>query len=101
MKTVLTTIAGTAVVAAGLMLAGTANAAPVGPSNASDIVMQLQARGNTVIVNRTGTEPLSECIVTGVREGQTYTRYDSGFPGAQMDPMSQVVSMTVYVDAKC
>jgi succinate dehydrogenase/fumarate reductase flavoprotein subunit len=54
-----------------------------------------------VIVNRTGTQPLSECIVTGVREGQTYSRYDSGFPGAQMDPMSHVISMTVYVDARC
>jgi hypothetical protein len=101
MKTVLTTVAGTAIIAAGLAFAGAANATPVSPSNASDIIMQLQARGNTVIVNRTGTQPLSECTVTGVREGQTYSRYDSGFPGAQMDPMSQVVSMTVYVDAKC
>jgi hypothetical protein len=101
MKTVLTTIAGAAVVTAAFALAGTANAAPVDPANASEIVMQLQARGNTVIVNRTGTQPLSECTVTGVREGQTYSRYDSGYPGAQMDPMSQVVSMTVFVDAKC
>jgi hypothetical protein len=101
MKTVLTTVAGTAIVAAGLALAGTANATPVAPANASDIVMQLQARGNTVIVNRTGTQPLSECTVTGVREGQSYSRYDSGYPGAQNDPMTQVVSMTVFVDAKC
>ena len=101
MKTALTTVAGTAFVAAAFALAGTANAAPVDPANASEIVMQLQARGNTVIVNRTGTQPLSECTVTGVREGQTYSRYDSGYPGAQMDPMNQVVSMTVFVDAKC
>ena len=101
MKSILTTVAGTAVFAAGLALAGTANAAPVGPANASDVVMDLQARGNTVIVNRTGTQPLSECIVTGVREGQTYSRYDSGYPGGQMDPKSQVISMTVFVDAKC
>ena len=38
-----------------------------------------------------------------VSEGlrQTYSRYDSGYPGAQMDPMSQVVGMTVYVDTTC
>ena len=52
-------------------------------------------------MNRTGTQPLSQCTVLSVRPGQTYTRYDSGYPGAQNDPMSQVVSMTVYVDARC
>lgn len=40
-------------------------------------------------------------MVTGVRPEHTYSRYDSGYPGAQMDPMSQVVGMTVYVDALC
>jgi len=101
MKSILAAVASAAVFAAGVALAGTANAAPFGPANASDVVMDLQARGNTVIVNRTGTQPLSECIVTGVREGQTYSRYDSGYPGAQMDPENQVISMTVFVDATC
>ena len=63
--------------------------------------MQLQAQGNTVVVNRIGSDPLSQCTVTGVRPGQSYTRYDSGYPGAGNDPMTQVVSMTVYVDAQC
>jgi hypothetical protein len=54
-----------------------------------------------VVVNRTGSHPLSQCTVTGVHPGQTYTRYDSGYPGAQNDPMTQVVSMTIYVDAPC
>ena len=100
MKTI-TTIAAAAVVAAGIACAAAANAAPSGQVIADDVVMQLQAQGNTVVVNRTGSHPLSQCTVTGVRPGQTYTRYDSGYPGAQNDPMTQVVSMTVFVDAQC
>ena len=48
--------------------------------------MKLQDSGNTVIVNRTGNQPLSQCTVAGVRAGHTYSRFDSGYPGAQMDP---------------
>jgi len=100
MKTI-TTIAAAAAIAASVASAASVNAAPSGNRMADDLVMQLQAQGNTVVVNRTGSHPLSQCTVTGVRPGQTYTRYDSGYPGAQNDPMSQVVSMTVYVDAQC
>ena len=83
------------------ILAAPAQAAPSGPQDVNAVVMKLQESGNTVIVNRTGSRALSECTVTGVRPGHTYTRFDSGYPGAQMDPMSQVVGMTVYVDAQC
>jgi uncharacterized protein with LGFP repeats len=100
MKTV-TTVAAAAVIAAGIASAAAANAAPSGNPTADAVVMQLQAQGNTVVVNRTGSHPLSQCTVTSVHPGQTYTRYDSGYPGAQNDPMTQVVSMTVYVDAQC
>lgn len=100
MKTI-NTIAAAAVIAAGLACAASANAAPSGHTNADDLVMELQAQGNTVVVNRTGSHPLSQCTVTGVRPGQTYARYDSGYPGAGNDPMTQVVSMTVYLDAQC
>ena len=84
-----------------LVLAAPSGAAPEGPRDVDAVVTQLQKAGNTVIVNRTGNQALSGCTVTGVRAGQTYSRYDSGYPGAQMDPMSQVVGMTVYVDALC
>ena len=100
MKTI-TTIAAAAAIAAGIAGAASANAAPSGHPTADAVVMQLQAQGNTVVVNRTGSHPLSQCTVTSVHPGQTYTRYDSGYPGAQNDPMTQVVSMTVYVDAQC
>jgi hypothetical protein len=100
MKTI-TTIAGVAAIAAGIASAASANAAPSGHQNAEAVVMQLQAQGNTVVVNRTGSHPLAQCTVTSVHPGQTYTRYDSGYPGAQNDPMTQVISMTVYLDAQC
>ena len=88
-------------IATGLACSAVANAAPSGGANADQLVMQLQDQGNHVIVNRTGSQPLSQCTVVSVRPGQSYSRYDSGYPGAQNDPMSQVVSMTVYIDAQC
>ena len=87
--------------AAAVALAGPAGAAPSGPQNAGEVVMRLQESGDTVIVNRIGNQPLSQCSVIGVRPGHTFSRFDSGYPGAQMDPMAQIVGMTVYVDASC
>ena len=98
MKHVITLAAVTLV---SLSIATTAQAAPAGRAAADQLVMQLQAQGNTVVVNRTGTLPLSQCTVTGVRPGHTYSRYDSGYPGAQSDPMTTITSMTVYLDAQC
>jgi hypothetical protein len=90
------------IIAADIASTPSATAAPAGPGNAEEAVMRLQAQGNTVVVvNRTGSQPLSHCTVTGVRPGPSYTRYDSSYPGAQNDPMRQVISMTVFVDAQC
>lgn len=100
MKTI-NTIAVAATVTASIAFAASANAVPTGGSTVDDIVMSLQEQGNKVVVNRTGSQPLSQCTVTGVRPGQTFTHFDSGYPGAGNDPMTQVSSMTVYVDAQC
>ena len=100
MNTFSSAVIATAAIAVGLTPA-VASAAPSGGLDAGAVVMQLQAQGTHVVVNRTGTQPLSECTVTGVRPGQVYSRYDSGYPGAQNDPAAQVISMTVYVDAQC
>lgn len=83
---ILHAIVSAGILGTGIALAGTANAAPTGPTNAEDLVMQLQADGNTVVVNRTGSRPLSQCLVTGVRSGQT---------------SNEVTAMTFYVDANC
>jgi hypothetical protein len=90
-----------ALVSAGLGLAGAANAAPSGPVTADQTVGQLQAEGYNVIVNKVGTAPLHQCAVSGVRPGQTFTRMDSGAPGAMDDIVTTVTSKTVYVDVAC
>jgi hypothetical protein len=92
------TIAGAA--AAVIGLAAPASAAPSGPGNAQQTINELQAKGYTVIVNRTGTAPLDQATVVAVRPGQTYSRTDTGVPGAGNDIYTTVTDKTVYVDVK-
>jgi hypothetical protein len=87
--------------AAGLVTAAAAVAAPSGPASAADALGSLQARGYDVIVNHVGTGSLDQCTMYAVRPGSTYTRMDSGFPGAGNDVITKVVSMTVYLDTAC
>jgi hypothetical protein len=84
-----------------LVLAGVANAAPAGPGSVDQTVSQLQADGYQVFVNKVGTAALSNCTTSGVRPGQTYSRTDSGAPGAQDDLVTTVTDKTVYVDVAC
>lgn len=94
-------IAAGATGAATLGLAGVAGAAPSGATDASQAVGQLQARGFDVIVNKVGTAALDQCVVSSVRPGQTFSRMDSGSPGAMNDIVTTVTAMTVYVDVAC
>ena len=75
-------IATSAMAIAALGFAGAANAAPTGPTTASEAMNSLQAQGFHVILNKTGTAPLDQCVVHSVRPGQTFERTDSGAPGA-------------------
>jgi hypothetical protein len=81
-------------------LAAPAAAAPTGPGNAQQTIGELQAQGYTVIVNRVGTVPLDKATVVAVRPGQTYSRTDSGVPGAGNDISTTVTNKTVYLDVK-
>jgi hypothetical protein len=92
------TVAGAA--AAIIGLAAPATAAPSGPGNAQQQINELQAQGYTVIVNRIGTAPLDQASVVAVRPGQTYSRTDTGVPGAGNDIYTTVTDKTVYVDVK-
>ena len=94
-------IAAGAMAFAGLALAGVANAAPSGPVTASETVSALQAQGLHVILNKIGTAPLDQCVVKSVRPGQTFSRMDSGAPGAGSSIITTVTSKTVYVDVDC
>lgn len=66
---------------------GTATAAPTGSETASDVVQSLTAQGYTVMLNGSVTDPLSECLVTGVHNPDASGRA-IGFT-------------TVYVDVTC
>jgi hypothetical protein len=79
-------------------LAAPAAAAPTGPGDAQQTISALQAQGYTVIVNRIGTVPLDQAKVVAVRPGQTYSRTDSGVPGAGNDIVTTVTNKTVYLD---
>ena len=97
----LTSITAGALASAALGLAGSAAAAPSGPSPVKDTVSQLRAQGFEVIVNRVGTAPADQCTLSAVRPGQTFSRTDSGVPGAQNDLVTTVTNKTVYVDVIC
>lgn len=78
-----------------------AGAAPSGPETVDQVVSQLQSQGYHVILNRVGAAPLDRCSVRAIRPGQTYSRSDSGVPGAGTDIVTTVTSMTVFVDVDC
>ncbi len=98
---VFTWVAAGTLAAAALGLAGTASAAPSGPSPVDATVSQLRAQGYAVILNRMGTAPVGQCTVTAVRPGQTFSRTDSGAPGAHDDRVKTVMAKTVFVDVAC
>ena len=96
----LTSLAAGTLASAALGLAGTASAAPSGPS-VDTMVSQLRAQGYTVILNRTGAAPVDKCNVSAVRPGQTFSRTDSGAPGASDGLVTTVTAKTVFVDVAC
>jgi len=97
----LTSLAAGALVSAAIGLAGTASAAPSGPSPVDDTISQLQAQGFQVLVSRVDSAAVDQCTLNAVRPGQTFSRTDSGVPGAQDDLVTTVTDKTVYVDVIC
>ncbi|MHC9293463.1 hypothetical protein ACRCUN_13405 [Mycobacterium sp. LTG2003] len=90
-----------AVVSIGIGLTGVAGAAPTAPTSPAQAVNDLRAQGYNVIVNKVGAGPLEQCVVDAIRPGQTFTRMDSGVPGAGNDIRTTVTAHTVYVDVTC
>jgi hypothetical protein len=97
----ITAVTAGALSAAALTLAAAAAAAPSGPSSVEQTVNQLKADGYTVMINKVGAAPVNQCTVSAVRPGQTYSRTDSGTPGAQDDSHTTVTGKTVFVDIAC
>lgn len=84
-----------------LGLPATANAAPAGPSSVDATIDQLRTQGFEVVVNRISHDASQRYTISAVRPGQTFSRTDSGAPGAGSDLVTTVTSKTVYVDVSC
>ena len=97
----LTSLAAGALASAALGLAATANAAPSGLSSVDQTISQLRSQGYQIVMNRVGTAALDQCTISAVRPGQTFSRTDSGVPGADDDIVTTVTNKTVYVDVAC
>jgi hypothetical protein len=100
MKNYLFTVLAAATVA-GFGPIATVNAAPAAPPTVDGTVSQLQSQGFEVIVYRVGDKASERCSVGSVRPGQTFSRTDSGAPGAGDDLVTTLISKTVYVELTC
>jgi hypothetical protein len=84
-------------------------ATPAGPAvaderSAAEVIQELQSEGYTVNIDRIGTAPLSECVVTNVRNPQQFTQLvpllggdDRG--GSVLFP--QIISQPISVSLDC
>ena len=66
-KILFTSLAAGALASAALGLAGTASAAPSGPSPVDDTISQLQAQGFNVLVSRVDSAAVDQCTLNAVR----------------------------------
>ena len=96
------------IVAAGVMLAPItiAMAEPIAPGGAYATIGQLEAAGYDVNIDRVGSAPLDQCIVTSVRNPQDITRIirvDNGRKGEKrdFDYVEIVVRRTITVSLNC
>ena len=96
----------------GAVMAGCAViVAPAGVASADQTAIEtfglLEAQGYTVNIDRVGSAPLSECIVTSVRNPQTVTRLirvDNGHGRRgdhDFDLVPVVVSRSISVSLNC
>ena len=96
------------IVVVGLVLAPTmtAMAEPIQPGGAYATIGQLEAAGYDVNLDRVGSAPLDQCIVTSVRNPQDITRtirVDNGRKGDErdFDYVEVVVRRTITVSLNC
>jgi hypothetical protein len=101
----------TAVLAAIATAAGAAIIAPAGIASAEEspqeVIARLQNEGYQVNVDRVGSAPLNQCVVTSVRNPQTVTELVRVFDGRDKngdidwDFVEVVVSRSISVSLNC
>lgn len=86
---------------AAVALAAVAQARPQDYGDPETVISSLEEQGNYVMLNRTGTWPLEDCVVTGVRQGTSVYREEHP-AGAHRKSIQKVLDHgTYYVDLAC
>ncbi|WP_454231410.1 hypothetical protein [Mycolicibacterium fortuitum] len=88
-------------VAAALINSTPAVAAPDGVGDAAQIIAEIEARGDRVIVSKTGNNDLSKCTVTAVRQGPAIYRAAPGSAFGPNSPVRRLAYRMYFVDMKC
>ncbi len=97
MKTIIgSALIGTALAAAALSLAATANA-----ESAAITIGQLEAQGFDVKLDRVGSAPLNQCVVTDVRNPRDRTELVRVGGRGDRDFVPVVVKRTITVSLDC
>jgi hypothetical protein len=91
------------VTAAGVVLApaGAAAAQPAQPGNAQQTIGQLEASGYDVVIDRVGSAPINQCLVTSVRNPQEVTQTFVVGKGRDREVITVVVSRSITVSLNC
>jgi hypothetical protein len=94
-----------AALAAGACAAIVAPAGPASAETAEQTISNLQNQGYTVNIDRIGSAPMSECVVTNVRNPKTVTQWVPYLgPGRRNGDRSlvlEVVSQSISVTLDC
>ncbi|KUI44071.1 hypothetical protein AU197_21690 [Mycobacterium sp. IS-1590] len=98
----LRSLAATAAVAGVIVVpAGVAAAQPVQPGDAPRTIAELEDQGYDVVIDRVGSGPISECIVTSVRNPQEVTQTFAVGKGEDREFITVVVSRSITVSLNC
>ncbi len=78
-----------------------ASANPAGVGDATHIIAEIEARGDRVIISKTGNKQLPQCTVAGVRQGPAVYRSAPASPFGTNSPVRNVAYRIFFVDVKC
>lgn len=76
-------------------------AQPVSPGNAQQTIGELEATGYDVVIDRVGSAPIDQCIVTSVRNPQEVTQTFVVGKGKYRELVTVVVSRSITVSLNC
>jgi hypothetical protein len=93
----------TTVASIGVVLApvGIATADPARPGNAYQTIGELESAGYNVVIDRVGSAPIGECLVTNVRNPQQVTQTIPVGHGKYREYITVVVSQSITVSLNC